>query len=404
VVAIMNGIRVVEVASWTYVPMAGGVLAEWGADVLKVEHPESGDPQRGLVTSGLVPAGNADFVMEHPNRGKRSVGIDIETSEGRDLLVKMVERADVFLTSFLPKVRGKLKIDLEDIRAINPNIIYVRGSSAGPKGDEADRGGYDASHYWARGGSADTIMTSDMTIPPTQPGAAYGDSMGGLTIAGGIAAALFHRERTGEALTLDCSLLSMGMWSTSMSIAGAAAIGIPKIPTMGHNDVASAVVNIYRTKDDRYVSLVLLQAERLWPELAERLGHPELLEDPRFKDNAARTANKADWIKVLEEAFAELTLDEWKAKSVGMKGVWAPVQMVGELPSDPQVVANGYVRDVVGPDGNLFKLVATPVQFNEEPATITRGPAHGEHTDEVLTELGLDMDAIIDLKIKGAVL
>src|SRR5205823_2785068 len=151
---IMNGIRVVEVAAWTYVPMAGGVLAEWGADVIKIEHPESGDPQRGLVTSGLIPGGgNVAFVVEHPNRGKRSVGLDIASEEGRDLLMKLVATSDVFLTNFLPTTRKKLRLEVDDIRSVNPRTIYVRGTGNGPRGPESHRGGYDNCTFWARGGS-----------------------------------------------------------------------------------------------------------------------------------------------------------------------------------------------------------------------------------------------------------
>lgn len=146
---IMSGIRVVEVAAWTYVPIAGAVLAEWGADVIKIEHPEVGDPQRGLVNSGLVPSGpgGVNHMMELPNRGKRSVGLNLKTEEGHALLLKLVESADVFLTNFRPQARTKLKIDVEDIRAVNPDIIYVRGSANGQRGPESKRGGYDNSTF-----------------------------------------------------------------------------------------------------------------------------------------------------------------------------------------------------------------------------------------------------------------
>jgi crotonobetainyl-CoA:carnitine CoA-transferase CaiB-like acyl-CoA transferase len=401
----MNGIRVVEVAAWTYVPMAGGVLAEWGADVIKVEHPETGDPQRGLVTSGLVPGGgNVAFVVEHPNRGKRSIGLDIGTEEGREILLQLVAKADVFLTSFLPKARAKLRIDPDDIRAVRPNIIYVRGTAAGARGPEAYRGGYDASTFWARGGSADTVQTSDMPYPPTQPGGAYGDTIGGLTIAGGVAAALLHRERTGEALTLDCSLLSVGMWATAYSIAGAAAFGLDRLPVQPREEAPNPIVNTYRTSDNRFLALVMLQSDRYWPELMHKAGRPDLVDDPRFKDAAARGANKQECIAVLDTVFASKTFDEWKALLADVEGIWAPVQTVSEVVEDPQAIANGYVRDVVAQDGSTFKLVATPVQFDETPPDIVRAPGHGEHTDAILDELGLDMDQIIELKITGAVL
>ncbi|HET7524020.1 MAG TPA: CoA transferase, partial [Acidimicrobiales bacterium] len=176
---IMDGIRVVEVAAWTYVPIAGAVLAEWGADVIKIEHPESGDPQRGLVTSGLMPsgAGGVNFMMELPNRGKRSVGLDLKSEKGHELLLELVKTADVFLTNFRPQARKSLKIDVDDLRAVNPRLIYVRGSGHGQRGPEAERGGYDACSFWARGGSADIISDPD-AYPLMQPGPAYGDVIG----------------------------------------------------------------------------------------------------------------------------------------------------------------------------------------------------------------------------------
>ena len=161
-VAIMSGIRVLEVASWTYVPVAGAILAEWGADVIKVEHPVSGDPQRGLVTSGLVPQGGVAHMVELPNRGKRSVGLDITSDEGYDLLLRLAAQCDVFLTNVLPARRARRHIDVSDIRAVNPGVIYARGSAHGPRGPEANTGGYDNSTFWARSGAADTVSPDQL--------------------------------------------------------------------------------------------------------------------------------------------------------------------------------------------------------------------------------------------------
>ena len=192
---VMAGVRVVEVAAWTYVPMAGGVLAEWGADVLKIEHPETGDPQRGLINSGMFDSrSSVNFIIEHPNRNKRSVGIDLGNPAGREVLLKLVATADVFLTNFRPAARRKLRIDIEDIRAANPRIIYARGSGNGQRGVEAEGGGYDSATFWSRGGLADgaTYRGAEQAVP--MPSGAFGDGLGGLTLAGGIAAALFHRD------------------------------------------------------------------------------------------------------------------------------------------------------------------------------------------------------------------
>jgi crotonobetainyl-CoA:carnitine CoA-transferase CaiB-like acyl-CoA transferase len=404
----MSGIRVLEVASWTYVPVAGAVLAEWGADVIKIEHPVSGDPQRGLVTSGLVPAGpgGINHMMELPNRGKRSVGLDLASPDGHAVLMKLAATSDVFLTNFRPQARRKLHIDVADLRAVNPDIVYVRGSGHGQRGPEAERGGYDGCSFWSRGGSSDIISNhDDDSYPVAQPGPGYGDVIGGLTIAGGISAALFHRQRTSEALVVDNSLLATGMWATSASVLAAGLFGFDgRFPKGDRTRVPNPLVGNYRTSDGRFLSIIMLESDRYWADLVSTVGRPELAEDPRFVDSRARAENSAACVGVLDEIFAGRTFAEWKEVLMQVKGVWAPVQTAAEILEDPQVLANGYVAEVDAASGASFRMVTAPLQFDEEPPSLTRGPEHGEHTDEVLGELGLDMDAILELKVKGAVL
>lgn len=402
---IMEGIRVIEVAAWTYVPMSGAVLAEWGADVIKIEHPETGDPQRGLITSGLMPSGpgGVNFMIELPNRGKRSVGLDLKSEKGREILLELVKTADVFVTNFRPQARKSLKIDVEDLRAVNPRLIYVRGSAHGQRGPEAERGGYDGCSFWGRGGSAD-IISDPHDYPQMQPGPAYGDVIGGLTIAGGISAALYHREHTGEALVVDNSLLATGMWATGATVMMAGLFGFGRMPRGNRAKVPNPLVLTYKTKDERYLSLIMLESDRYWADLMEKVGRPELATDERFVDSAARAKNSEECVAILDEIFASRTFEEWKTVLLDVKGVWAPVQTAQEILDDPQVLANGYVREIEVASGTKFRMVASPLQFDEEPADLVRAPDHGEHTEEVLQELGLDMDAIMELKIAGAVL
>lgn len=403
-VGAMNGIRVVEVAAWTYVPVAGAILTEWGADVVKIEHPETGDPQRGLVSSGLIPAGGVNHMFELPNRGKRSVALDLKSQEGRDLLMKIVATADVFLTNFRPAARKKLRIDVDDVRQHNDRIIYVRGSAAGQRGEESERGGYDMTSFWARSGASDNVSPDELGYAVTMPGPAYGDTLGGLTLAGAISTALFHRERTGEALEVDGSLLALGAWAMGATIAGSHAFGLERYPKTVPATATNPLVNSYRTSDDRSIALVMLESDRFFPELMHVLGSPELIEDPRFASHSLRGQNHLDLVQVLSDGFAKKTLEEWRSALKDIDGSWAAVQTPREVLTDPQVGANNYVADLTDAGGTEFKLVSAPVQFNGAPGETRRAPGHGEHTDEVLEQIGLTMDEIVELKVCGAIL
>jgi crotonobetainyl-CoA:carnitine CoA-transferase CaiB-like acyl-CoA transferase len=401
---VLAGIRVVEVAAWTFVPISGAVLSEWGADVIKIESPDGGDPQRGLVTSGLMPgAAGVNFMFEVPNRGKRSVALDLRNDDGRELLYRLVEQADVFVTNYLPDVRDRLGIDIEHIRARNPNVIYVRGSGQGALGPEAHRGGFDGASYWGRAGLANTFTAPGAEWPVDQR-PAFGDVLGGLTIAGGIAAALLRRERTGTPSIVDVSLLGVGLWSLGPEVTSAKLFEGVDVPAFDRDSAPNPLVGTFPTSDGRFISLILLQADRFWPDLCAHLERPELLEDPRFVSGAARYENRREVIQILREIFRSRTYAEWCERLATLKGVWAPQQTALEVHGDPQVVANGYLEPIQLADGTEFVLPANPVQFDETPVRVKRAPDHGEHTDEVLGELGLSEDEIIDAKVSGAVL
>ncbi|MSO78441.1 MAG: CoA transferase [Acidimicrobiia bacterium] len=403
--SIMRGVRVLEVAAWTFVPAAGAILADWGADVLKVEHPETGDPQRGLATLGVLPGGgkSVSFMMQGPNRGKRSVAINIATDDGREVLYRLAETSDVFLTSYLPSVRERLRIDVDDIRARNEKIIYVRGHGQGAKGPERDKGGFDGASYWARGGVADTLTPPGAPqLVGARPG--IGDVMGGLNLAGGISAALFSRERTGEGTVVDASLLNTAMWQLQTDIAMTSEFGLDDIVRFqGDGKVANPLVGNYRTKDDRWVFLNIMQSDRFWADFCRHLGRVDMVDDERFRDASARAEHSEACLHEIADTFASRTLSEWRDALATMQGVWAPVQRVPELRNDEQVIANGYLSRVTDADGSELDLVGAPVQFNEQPHELRPAPEHGQHTDEVLLELGCSWDEIVALKVSGAV-
>jgi crotonobetainyl-CoA:carnitine CoA-transferase CaiB-like acyl-CoA transferase len=401
--AVMQGVRILEVAEHTFVPAASAVLADYGAEVIKIEHVERGDAMRGLASTGVaVLGGNVHVLLEHSNRGKKSLGLDLTTPEGLDVLYKLAATSDVFLTNKLPSVRTKLKVDIDDIRAHNPNIIYVRGTGQGERGPDADAGSYDSLAYWSRAGVARGQMRPDDS-PPPPPAPAFGDSIGAFTIAGGIMGALFHRERTGEATTVDVSLLGVGMWSMGGAIALSLQLGVPWGRPPGDYPSRNPLVGNYRTKDGVYLALCCLQGAKYWPELCQVIERPELATDERFAEQPAVIENAAAGQEILTEAFAQRPLDEWTARLAGFSGQWTVVQDTLAAAADPQAVANGYIVDCATADGTPFQLAAAPVQYGGAPAQPGRAPEFNEHGDEILAGLGLDMDTIIDRKVRGIV-
>jgi crotonobetainyl-CoA:carnitine CoA-transferase CaiB-like acyl-CoA transferase len=402
---ILEGVRILEVAEHTFVPAASALLSDLGADVIKVEHVERGDAMRGLASTGMaLIGGGVHPLLEHSNRGKRSIGLDLTSPDGLDLLYKIAATADVFLTNKLPSVRAKLGIELEQIRAANPNMIYVRGTGQGERGPDADKGSYDSLAFWARAGMAvGTTRPEYEGLNPPPPGPGFGDSIGGLTIAGGIMGALFHRERTGQPTVVDVSLLGTGLWAMGQAVALSLLLDRPWTVPPEQDLSANPLVATYKSEDGHGIALTCLQAGRYWPPLCEVLGLPELSRDPRFADHESLLANHVAAAAILTETFAGATGAEWRRRLEPFIGQWAVVQDTLEAAADPQTVANGYLQACETADGAPFQLVAVPVQYDEQPARPGRAPGFNEHGDEILGEIGLEMDAIIDLRVRGVV-
>lgn len=391
-----EGVRVVELAQWVFVPVAGALLADWGADVVRVDRPE-GDPYRALATQGIgVDSGTGvNLSVALANRGKRSLAVDLRSEAGKDVLHKLLDGADVLLTSFRPDALERLGLGVEQVRGRYPRLVYARGTGYGMRGPDAGMAGYDASAFFARGGLAHVLTPPDREYPINQRGA-MGDRNGGMALAFGIAAALLGRERTGQGSVVDVSLLAMAMWTLSSDLLAALQGGEPR--ASNDRGTANPLVAAYRTKDGRHIQLMFLESDRYWAPFCELVGRADLLGDERFADHQARRANAAACVGALDDLFVTKTFDEWKELLRSLDAPWAPIQAVEELLDDPQVVANDYIGDVAAEGGPAYKLPSVPVQFDEHPPDLRRSPEHGEHTELILLELGYSWDDISALR------
>ncbi len=400
----LEGVRVVEVASFVFVPAAAAILADWGAEVIKVERPEWGDPVRQVAAWG-VPArvNGVGHLFEVTNRGKRAIGIDVNTPEGKEILLSLVDTADVFMTNLLPAARTKLGIEPEDILARNPRIVYGRGTAQGPRGPLAGKGGFDGITYWGRSGAAVGVTPAGAEFPSPMPGPGFGDLQSGTALAGGIGAALFQRERTGKGTVVDVSLMSAGLWAMGMSVSGSSVLDVDELPAPDRTQTANPLTNVYRTKDGHFVALGFLQADRYWAELCILVDRLDWVVDERFDTMQSRAANSEACVKMLDELFAERDLAEWEDLLSRQQGQWDVFLKAGEVRHDEQVQANEFAQLIQHDGDGKVVLVPAPAQFGGEVSKLGRGPALGADTDVLLAELGYDATAVADLRNRKVV-
>jgi crotonobetainyl-CoA:carnitine CoA-transferase CaiB-like acyl-CoA transferase len=399
---LLDGVKVIELSLYAFAPSCAAVLADWGADVIKIVPPTVADPMKGNPIAGLPKKEvGVAFMWEQLNRGKRCIGLDVPKPEGHEILMSLLGEADVFVVNLLPTARKRFRIDVEDVQAVNPRIIYARASGHGDRGPERDLGGFDHTDFWSRTGLAHAAsMVGTEFIP--QPGAALGDVSSGAFLAGGIAAALYRRERTAKGALIDVSLLSSGVWAFAPSIIASQLYDVETIPRFSHAQQKNALVTAYTTRDRRQIYFAGIQTEKNLETFAEIIGRPQLLTDPRFADGAARAANVQALIAELDAAFAERDLAEWQERLKACQTPWSVVQTAAEAAKDRQVVANDYVVHVQG-EAHAYPLVASPAQFDGAAPTLERAPDHGEHTEVVLMDLGLSWERIEALKSAGVV-
>ena len=397
---IFAGVRVLELAQYVFVPGAGVLLADQGAEVIKIESTGTGDPYRSLKVGDGREVGATNLAMEQNNRGKKSIALDLKSEEGREALLKLVETADVFLTSLRPKALRSLKLDIEDLKARNPKLIYARGNGLGFRGAEADKPGFDASSFWARGG-----MSFAFTLPgnkPTPPRPAFGDHSASMSLAFGIAGALFKRAMTGEATVVETSLLSTAVWMLSSDITYSQAPGYK-----AHNEEGLSkfpLMSIYATRDNRLIQLMLLDPRPHWASFCKLVGLEPLIDDPLYADNVARMKNAAALIAMIQERVGAKDWAAWQPAFDAWDAPWELIRTIEDVCADPQVHANEMIFKLPLRDTSV-NVVAGPAAFDGRaaPVVLKGSPEMGEHTDDLLAAAGYSPEQISDLKTRRVV-
>jgi crotonobetainyl-CoA:carnitine CoA-transferase CaiB-like acyl-CoA transferase len=395
----LEGIKVVELGLWVAGPSASAILCDWGAEVIKIEPPQ-GDPFRGWMVSmvGATLATNPPFELD--NRGKRSVAINLENEEGRTIVGRLTGEADVLVTNMRPRVLDRYGLSYEELRETNPRLVYCQITGYGLEGPDRDRAAYDVGAFWARAGVAAALTPAGHEIPQQRGG--MGDHMAGNGAAGAVCAALLARERSGQGQKVHVSLLRMGTYMMGWDLSLALRLNIPVVPYERRRSI-NPLLTCYRSGDDRWFWLLLLQADRHWADLCRAIDREDLLNDERFADIVKRRANTQAMVEELDGAFAGRSLEEWGKRFDEQNVWWAPVLNVFDVVHDPVAQRAGVLVEVEGAEGPTT-MVASPADFLGTPqAPQGSAPELGQHTEEVLLELGYDWDEIVALKERGAI-
>ena len=393
--SVFEGVRVVEVATWQFVPGAAAIMADLGADVIKVENTSTGDGQRRMTGGGLMPTiGDLALPVEQANRGKRSLSLDLRHPDGQEVLRRLVAESDVFMTNFLPEQRQKLAIDVEHVQAARPDIVYLRGEGVGPLGPDAGQQGFDPTAFWSRSGIASGI--GGTTSARSRPG--LGDRTSSVSAAFGVAAALFRRAMTGQGAVVDSSLLASALWSNASDIL---------FSTVGQRDFSTLQLGspFYETADGRHVAFNATNESVPWDDLFDRIGRSDLGTDERFATPQARAQHRTELADELGAAFRAEPLATWRERMTGFKGPYAPVNNLLEVSSDNQVIANDFITIARADDGLEVPLVRAPVQIDQHKPPLGRAPRLGQQTREILAQLGYDaseIETLISSKIARA--
>ena len=399
----LEGIRVLDVSEAGLAPVCCRILADMGAEVIKVERTEGGDQTRGILKiSGNVPIYDINYVLEFYNLNKKGITLDLKKKEGREILYKLVEKSDVFVCNFRPHALIDLKLEYKDISKVNPKIIYTHLSGYGLHGPEKDTGAYDFVGYWARSGVMSALGEPGTPLPFQVPG--FGDNTTGMFAACAIMMALFHRERTGEGQEVCVSLVGGGIWSMGIVLSSVLATGL-EYGRISRTNQSNPIFNSYECKDGRWIQLACIQGDRYWTGICKALDLGKLETDPRFSTHEMRMTNNKELIVILDKIFKSKPHKEWAERLAKENVIWTIVKTPGEVASDPTPWADTYFREIDHPAGKKLKVIMPPWQFSKTPTTIRRtAPEFSQHTEEILTEtLGLTWDEITILKDKKVI-
>ena len=393
----LEGIKVVEVAQWVAAPGAGALLADWGADVVHIEHPVTGDSMRGLSNVGGLAV---DWLFELDNRNKRSMTLDISKKEGQLVLYKLIEGADVFITSLRPSELERYNLEYEALSRLNPRLIYASLTGYGNKGPDKERRGYDVSAFWARSGFMASIREPDR--PPLFSRGGMGDHTTSIALACGITTALYAREHTGVGQEVDVSLYNTGVWVLSVDMSCALATG--EYAPLRRRSETPAMTNVYQTRDNKWIYFVHLQQDPYWSRFCRALGLERIEKDERFDSMGSRMMNNDELVALVEQSIAKRTLEEWKPILDKHELIYAPAQDPTDVAKDEQAWANDFFAEVDHATLGKIKLVANPIKLSKMPSSIrTTAPQSGQHTEEVLLENGYSWDDIARFKEQGLI-
>lgn len=393
----MDGVRVVELGVWVAGPAAGLVLADWGADVVKIE-PPTGDPYRSIFKA-LAGIDMSSPPFDLDNRGKRSVVLDLRQQDGREAALELIGSADVFLTNYRHGALERLGLDHASLAERFPQLVYAHVTGYGQEGPDRDRAGYDMGSFWSRAGIAHLLAQAD--ADPVASRGGFGDHITATHCVAGVLAALLARQRTGRGQLVDASLFRSGIYTVGFDIMQQLEFGFTLSAGKREESIVPTVSS-FKAADERWVWLLGVEADRHWPRLCEGLGLEDLRDDPRFATAASRRENAREMMSRLDAEFAKRPLAEWLERFDAVDLWWAPVQTPADVVVDAQAQATGAFVDVPNADGTTKRMVAGPVRFGDADVTPRAGvPGVGEHTDEVLREAGFTPERIARLRESG---